>query len=215
METNLNIMETKKTPQSVKIIYWITQGLFWLFSVSAILAVFFAIALLFNLLQDVKLNIGLPVEAHLVESGTYQVGSELSEVKLKEMIGKLEFEKVPSDLKRLYGFYMIIALCITFYLFLTFRNFIIQVYKGLYFDRKNIMLLKRIAYGLLGMWIFIVFYGYFQYFVLVKNLQFESVEFMGKVETYPAVLISALLVWVLSHIFQKGVEIETENELTI
>lgn len=208
-------METKKTPQSVKIIYWITQFLFWLFSVSAIIAVFFGIALIFNLLDDVNLNIGLPVEAQVVESGLFQIGSESSSVQLKEMIGKLEFERVPSFLKRLYGLFMIIALCITFYLFLTFRKFIIHVYQGLYFDRKNIMLLKRIAYGLLGLWIFIVFYAYFQYFFLVKNLQFESVTFNGKVETYPAILICALIVWVLSHVFQKGVEIENENELTI
>lgn len=208
-------MERKQTPTSVKVIYWITQSLFWLFSAAGLFAIFFGLGLTLHLIHDVKLNIGLPVEASVVESGSFNYGEESTNVQLKQMIGKIEFKNAPPQVQRIYGVFMIIVLSITFYLFLTFRKFITQVYHGLYFDKQNIMLLKRIAYGLLGLWVFILFYGYFQYFFIIKNLEMNSVVFHGKIETYPGVLLFSLIVWVLSHIFQKGVEIEKENELTI
>jgi len=45
-----------------------------------------------------------------------------------------------------------------------------NVYEGKYFELKNISLLKRIAYALVGVWVFTAFYAYFQYFFLVNNL---------------------------------------------
>ncbi len=208
-------METHRTPRSVKIIYWMTQIVFWMFTATGFFAIFFGLGLLFNLLHDMKLNIGLPIEIDLVETGKFSFGEAISNVQLKEINGKIQFESAPEIIQRIYGVFIIIIMSITYYLMLTFRKFITQVYKGSYFDRKNIMLLKRISYGLFGMWILTVFYGYFQYFFLVKNLEFQTIVFTGKVETYPAVLLFALLVWVLSHIFQKGVELENENQLTI
>jgi hypothetical protein len=208
-------METKTTARSVKMIYWITQVFFWLFTATGFFAIFIGLGLVFNLLHNMQLNIGLPIEMDLVETGRFSFGEITTNVELKEIIGKIEFQNAPLIVQRIYGVFMILILSIAYYLVLTFRTFITQVYKGFYFDRTNIMLLKRISYGLLGMWILTVFYGYFQYFFLVKNLEFQSIVFTAKVETYPAVLAFALLVWVLSHIFQKGVELENENQLTI
>lgn len=208
-------MKTKRTPGSVKIIYWITQVLFWLFTAAALFAVLFTIGMSLNLLKDFKLSMGLPVEMEVVETGEFTLGEQTLSVQLKEMIGKIEFKKPPILLQRLYGVFVLIILSITYYLFMTFRSFITQVYKGFYFERKNILLLKRISYGLIGIWIFIVFYAFFQYFFIVKRLNFESMIVQGKIETYPSILVFALIVWVLSHIFQKGVELQNENELTI
>lgn len=208
-------METKTTARSVKMIYWITQVFFWLFTAAGFFAIFIGLGLVFNLLHNMQLNIGLPIEMDLVETGRFSFGEITTNVELKEIIGKIEFQNAPLIVQRIYGVFMILILSIAYYLMLTFRKFITQVYKGFYFDRTNIMLLKRISYGLLGMWILTVFYGYFQYFFLVRNLEFQSIVFKGEVETYPAVLLFALLVWVLSHIFQKGVELENENQLTI
>lgn len=64
-------------------------------------------------------------------------------------------------------------------------------------------------------WFFTVFYAYFQYFYLVKNLQFNTVEIGSDVNSYPTILLAALLIWVLSHIFMKGCKLEEENNYTI
>ena len=162
-----------------------------------------------------KLDVGIPVKMDVVEVGTFEFGDQSTTVQLKEMIGKLQFDATPLLIQRFYGVFILIILSLTYYLLLTFRVFITQVYQGHYFDRKNILLLKRISYGLLAIWIITVFYGYFQYFFIISNLNFESIFTDGNVETYPVILIFALFIWVLSHIFMKGVEIKSEQELTI
>lgn len=207
-------MEHKK-PTSVKLIYWITQVIFWLYTAAGFFAIFFAIALIFNFIHDLKLNVGIPVGMDIVESGTLEFGDQSTAVQLKEMVGKIQFESAPLLIQRIYGFFIFIVLSLTYYLMMTFRVFITQVYQGHYFDRKNILLLKRISYGLLAIWMVTVFYGYFQYFFIVNNLKFDSIVSNGNVETYPVILLFALFIWVLSHIFSKGVEIKSEQELTI
>lgn len=204
-----------KNPTSVKLIYWITQVVFWLFTAAGFFAIFIAIALIFNLIHDLKLDVGIPVRMDVVEVGAFEFGDQSTTVQLNEMIGKLRFDSTPLLIQRVYGVFILVILSITYYLLMTFRVFITQVYKGHYFERKNILLLKRISYGLLAIWIITVFYGYFQYFFIVNNMKFESIVSNGNVETYPVILLFALFIWVLSHIFMKGVEMESERELTI
>lgn len=71
------------------------------------------------------------------------------------------------------------------------------------------------SYALVMIWIFTVIYGYFQYFFLVINMNFDTVEFTSDVQTYPIILLVALFIWVLSHIFMKGCELQDEHELTV
>jgi len=42
-----------------------------------------------------------------------------------------------------------------------------------------------------------------------------SIIITSNVQTYPSILLGALFIWVLSHIFQKGVELKYDIELTI
>ena len=77
------------------------------------------------------------------------------------------------------------------------------------------MLLKRIAWALVAVWFFSLFYSIFQYFYIIQNYSFKTIEATGDMQTYPILLLVALFIWVLSHIFQKGVELEHDKELTI
>ena len=85
----------------------------------------------------------------------------------------------------------------------------------LYVAASILSLLKRIAYALVGIWGFIAFYAHFQYFFVVNNLEFSSLETTGEVQTYPVILLVALFIWVLSHIFMKGCELQEDNNYTI
>lgn len=206
-------MEQK--PGSVKIIYWITNIVFWIYAIATLIALAFAIALIFGFLNKTQLQIGMPFSMDITEIGLLEVNGLKVDVQFKEMYGKLHLIDTPKEISRVYGVFILIMLSIVLYIFMTFKKFITNVYHGAYFDRSNILLLKRISYALVSVWLFAVFYAVFQYFYLVQNMQFETVVHSGKFETYPVILIVALLIWVLSHIFQKGVELEYDNELTI
>ena len=208
-------MEHYKRPTSIKFIYWITQGLFWLFSIAALFAIAFSIGLMIGVFDKTQLHVGVPIEINVAEQGIAHINDTDIAVEFKQMQGKIHFIDTPPFIGRTYGIFIIIILSITLYIFTTFKNFITNVYNGQYFERKNIMLLKRISYALLGSWVFTVFYAIFQKFYLVNNLEFETIIFTNEYNTYPSILLVALLIWVLSHILLKGIEFKEESEYTI
>ena len=211
-------METSKKPLSIKIIYWITNITFWIFIAMAVLGTAVVTALMFDAFSDdLQLNVGMPVSINILEKGTLDldISSKYIDVQFTEMNGKLHFIDTPAALGRIYGTFMLIMLATSLYIFITFRKFINNVYKGKYFDIDNIALLKRIAYTMAGGWVFTAFYGYFQYFYIATNMQFNSIEITSDVQTYPVILLGALFIWVLSHIFMKGCELQDEQSLTV
>ena len=208
-------MEANKKPLSIKGIYWVTNIIFWLFTVVSVLAVAVAIALMFNLFGNTQLHTGIPVAVDILEQGKLEINNTITNVKFVEMYGKLHFIDTPASLGRIYSIFIFIILGLFFFILLTFRRFINNVYKGIYFEINNIALLKRISYTLIGVWTFTVFYAYFQYYYIVKHLEFSSVKISGDIQTYPVILLFALFIWVLSHIFMKGCKLQEENNFTI
>lgn len=208
-------MESLNQPRSVKIIYWITNIVYWIFAIASYIGMAFAIALIFGFLNKSQLHIGMPLSMDISEIGLLEVGGQKADVQFKEMYGKLHIIDTPKEIARVYGIFMLFILSVVLYIFMTFKKFITHVYHGAYFERSNILLLKRISYALVGVWFFTAFYAGFQYYYLMQNMEFETVVYSGDFQTYPVILLVALLIWVLSHIFQKGVELEQDKELTI
>ena len=187
-------METIKNPLSIKVIYWITNITFWIYLAITVLAFFLVGALLLFDLEDLQLHVGMPVDVNIIEKGTLDLSilSSLTSVELVEMTGKLHFINTPPEVGRVYALFIFSIVLLFLYMFLIFKRFIGNVYSGVYFDMKNISLLKRISYALVFIWIFTIFYGYFQYFFLVINMNFETIEFTSNVQTYPSILLVAL-----------------------
>ncbi|NOX48683.1 MAG: DUF2975 domain-containing protein [Chlorobi bacterium] len=208
-------METTKKHLSIKIIYWTTNILFWVFVLAAILVFGFSMGFMFKIFDETQLHVGIPVAVNVLEHGTVELNNSVSSVEFVEMYGKIHFIDMPPAIGQVYSFFLLAVLAFAFYIFFTFRKFITNVYHGVYFDLFNISLLKRISYALVGFWVFSVFYAYFQYYYLVKNMEFNSVEITGDVKTSSTVLLAALLIWVLSHIFMKGCKLQEENNYTI
>lgn len=208
-------MKQKSSSRSIRIIYWITQGTFCLFSGVAMFAAGFALVLIIGLLDSTQLHMGMPLQANVKEVSEVVLNNQVVEVELKEMTGKIHFIDTPIFIGRIFGATMLIALGLTFYGFLTFRKFITNVYYGQFFEKSNIYLLKRISYVLLALWMYTVIFTTTQYFVLLKKLNFETVDFTVDFNSFSGLLLSALFIWVLSHIFMKGAELKEENELTV
>lgn len=210
-------MEINKRPASIKLMYWITIIGYWLFIVATLLATVLSALMFLGVMENLQLQVGIPVIAELKEVGTLdsEFVPNLVNVELNDITGRIQFLNTPVELARIYSVFMMTIMVLALYILVTFKRFITNVYNGVYFSPKNISQLKHISYTVVLIWIFVVFYGYFQYFFIANNLVFDNIEFTSNVEVYPGILIFALVIWVLSHIFQKGSELQEEQNLTV
>ncbi len=208
-------MESEKKPLGIRIIYWTTNILFWIYVVTGTVLAIWALVFMLGIFDTAQLHVGVPIYVNILEQGSLDLGDSQIGVQFSEMTGKLHFIDTPVFISRTYSVFMMAVALLFFYIFWTFRQFINTVYRGVYFDTENILSLKKIAYSLVGLWGFVVIYGYFQYFYLALNMHFETIEITGNVQTYPVILLAALFIWVLSHIFAKGSALQDEQNLTI
>lgn len=209
-------METKQSYLSIKIIYWVTQITFWIFVAGGAIMTFIGLGMLFNLINhDLHLHIGLPVAFDLAETGKLRLLSHSVDIRFMDAYGKITFSELPSLIGRVYGLFILGLVGITFFMFYTFRKFIMNVYHGIVFSRENFRLLRIIAYALLVFWVFIVIYSIAQNFIIAQHLHFDSLIYAGSMQFHMEVVVVALLLLMLSHIFMHGTELKEERELTI
>ena len=208
-------MQTQHVPTSIKIIYYITHIVFWLFVMAAILALGFSTAFSFGLFEKPQLHVGIPFAMNVLETGSLKLYDVQMPVEMKDLYGKVHFIDTPLLIGRVYSIFLLVILIFAGYIMWIIRKFITNVYHGIYFHTANIRLLKNIAYSFAGIWVFIVAYAIFQYFFLVKHFKFETVEFTNNIDTSPQILLAALFIWVLSHIFMQGCKLQEENNYTI
>ncbi len=209
-------METQNQSFSIKLIYWGTQITFWLFCASLLVGVFLSVGFIYGFIRPDNLAVGVPVGLDLAQNGLLQIDGHDIAVRFVEMQGRMRFsDGTPQFIGRIYGVFMLLAIALFFYVFYTFKNFIGTIYKGDFFNKRNIGLLKRIAYAVAFGWVFMLVYSYFQYFFIVQRLDYPVLDSAADLQFYPAVLLAALFIWVLSHVFVKGVELQENNDLTI
>ena len=208
-------MNTQQATFSIKLIYWLTNIFFWLFNLMGILVFVLVIGMAFGLFSNLQLRVGAPIAIDVLEKGTINLNNTIINAEFSEMYGKIFFIDTPVFIGRLYSIFLFIILGLGIFISFTFKKFIKNIYNGLFFDVKNISLLKRISYAIIIGWFFSFFFSYFQYFYIMKNINFETVKLNGDIQTYPLVLFVALFLWVLSHIFIKGAKLQEENNFTI
>lgn len=209
-------MENRKRPLSIIIIYWLTQIAFWLFVLVFFATIVFNLALQFELLgNNMQIHSALPVEVSYTEKGTLDLFNLEQEVEFVEATGKIHFINTNSDLAKWFGGLLIGVVCITLYMFLMWKRFIGNVYRGYIFERFNIEMLKKMAYGLVVFWGFMIIYSRMFYYFIAKNIKFEHLEISGNMNNYVFLLFIALFLWVLSHIFMTGVKMQDEQNLTV
>jgi len=209
-------MKKIKQPLSIKIIYWFTQVTFWIFVVVFVAAIAINIALLTESLGDtMQLHSALPVEVNYSEKGSFSIYGKTQEIEFVEATGKLHYINTNKDLAKWFGGAMMGVVIIFLYIFIMFRRFIGNVYRGFVFERFNIRMLKNIAYGLVVLWFFSIVYSALFYYFIAKELVFEHLEITSKYDSFGILLVVALFLWVLSHIFMNGVGLQEEQKLTV
>jgi len=189
---------------------------FWLFMLVLVLTIGLNIAFLTEMLGDkMQLHTVLPVEVSYTEKGSLEVFGQPQEVEFVEAIGKIHFINTNPDLAKWFGLAMLVIVIIGLYILVMFRRFIGNVYRGYIFEEFNIRMLKKMAYGLVAMWVFTIIYSPVYYYLVIRNVEFEHLEISSNFNTNGVILIIALLLWVLSHIFLTGVKLQKEQDLTV
>lgn len=209
-------MNTNKKPLSIRIIYWSTEVVFWLFLVVLVLTIGLNIAFFSEAFGDkMQLHTALPVEMNYTEKGTMDVFGQQQEIEFVEALGKIHFINTNPDMAKIFGVALLIVVMISLYIFVNFRRFIGNVYRGYIFERFNIQMLKNMAYGLVAFWIFDLIYKGAFYYLFVRSMEFKHLVITGNFSSNGILLVVAIFLWMLSHIFMTGVKLQKEQELTV
>jgi len=209
-------MENFKAPLSIRIIFVVNEIIFWLFGLVVAAALVFAVIIWCGgFKEDMQLHVNLPVEFSSKETGLFIRGNSPVKVELVELTGNLHLIDTPHDLSSLFAIAMVVMTGIMFYMLFTFRVFMHNVRSGIIFNLINIRQLKIISIGLFVIWIMAKLYAYLMWLLVVRRLNFGTIDFSNNQRGFILLLFCSLFLWVLSHIFKKGVQLQEENSLTI
>jgi hypothetical protein len=209
-------MKKPKSPLSIRIIYWITQVAFYLTILTGVFIL--AINVLFFTPffgNDLQLHVQFPAKFSILEQGTLDWGNRHVDVELVEATSKIHFINTPMYIARWFGTAMLFAYGFMLFLVIMFRKFIFNIRKNMFFETENIEYLRYISYGLFGFWIFALVYGRILGNYLANSLHFEQVVMLQDYNNFIGILMLALFLWVLSHIFTVGARLKEEQDLTI
>ncbi len=209
-------MKTQNSPFSLRLIDGLSRFFFWFLASVCALFLIFAIINALGLTPDSpNVGIDLPVKFNVMEEGSFAFSNTVSSISIKEASGTILFQNAPRP------FSIVLSLCILpvlgalLYILWLFKGFTKKVKLGNAFDPVNIKHFKRIAYVIAGIWVYMqAMVSTFNIYTLPK-LSFDGLEFSYTHGSYGSLLLFSLFIWVLSHILEKGAEIEEENKLTV
>lgn len=205
-----------KAPLSIRILYWLTNIVFWLMILIATIVFVVNLILLTDQFgEDIQLRVQMPVSIEVVEEGSVSLGNGDMTVRIEEAYGKLHLVDTPIFITRIAGRILFVMIMLVLYMTWRFKQFITNVKNGIVFETENINNLKQIAYGSLALWITIKVYMEVVYHMFVKYLDFDTIIIGHDRYEMNNTLFAALALWALAHILMKGVEMKKEQELTI
>lgn len=209
-------MEQKNHPLSIRIILFLTNlglGLLALFLLVIVIVNIILYTNLYN--ENIGISIPLPVEIDFLQTGKINIGDKISDFKFSDSKTELSIKNAPSTFTRSAAFLALIVIMFSAYLLSIFRNFILNVKRGKTFSMYNILLLKKLAYGLSFFWLFAQLYTIIIDYFIVSHLEYEQIDIKYQLINYPEILILALFIWVIAHVFSTGLKLQEEQDLTV
>lgn len=207
----------KQNPHfSISLIDGLSRFFFWfLASVSAIFFIFVVINILGLTPDSVNVGIDLPTNFRVAETGTFTLGDHVSNVTIKEATGTIMFENAPRNFSIILSIGVLPVLGSLLYMLWLFKGFTSSVKLGNAFNPINIKRFKLIAYIIAGAWVYIQMAVTIYNHYVIPKLIFAGLDFTYTHGSFGGLLVFSLFIWVLSHILEKGAQIEEENQLTV
>jgi hypothetical protein len=206
----------QKAPISVRIINVLSIISFWILIVVTSISFIGNIILETGLIdEEFGLKIALPVTFDVVETGATKIGAHHGDIRIEDATGQMYLPKTPIQFTKSLMRLLFAVLLIALFMAWKFKMFIANIKEGLIFESTNINNLKHIAYGILILFLITKVYEEVLYYTMVRYVEFESI-IIGRERTERSdMIIAALLLWIVAHIFMKGVEMKEDQELTI
>jgi hypothetical protein len=209
-------MKKHQAPFSIRLIYWFTNFMLGMLALVTVLVIMLNIMAATGRLGDgMELHTEFPARVDILEQGTLHIGGKDLKVELVEASAKIHIINTPAFITGKFGLALLVVIAITGFMFWTFRKFIVNVKEGKVFNMANIKLLKHLAYGLVAFWLLIIVYMRVAYHFLARQVSFEHVRVRDDIPEYGSLLLVALFIWVLAHIFRTGLELQEERDLTV
>lgn len=209
-------MEKQKSPLSIRILYWVSAAVIYLMYAA------FAAAIIFNILlytdffgDNLQLHVEFPAEIDIREKGLYEYQGEEIQIEFVEASSRIHFFNTPVSLARKFGIAMLIAFGLMIFIATQFKNLFKKVKNGIVFNEANIKSLKRIAYGITSFWLFTVLYLWILYYSLGGNIEHDGIRLSSTVPNHIYILVLGAFIWVIAHVFEVGLKLQQDQELTI
>ena len=215
------------SPMSIKLMYQISKS-------ACFLTIIFASIISFTLLTG-AFSIDLPVTSYLnsetstveavlrnqrmTNEDTYSNNKKDQALNLKEKIYYKHaiLKQLPPVKKTIIvisSLYILYALTLCVFYFKKFMN---KINDGHYFNRDTIKNIRHISYLLFSVWLIKLLSSTLLNFISFDLIHMNPMSEFHIANNFPsmAILLSAMIFWILSHVFLHGVRLEEENELTI
>jgi hypothetical protein len=210
-------MKNRKSPLSIKLIHWITSLSVIFFGLMIVLVLSFQIA------RFAGTNIGSPFlsfEMPVIvggEKGVFHYKGRDVEIGFFDGKGKmaLNMKDAPKELIDITSWSLLLIVLVAFYISWRFMKFTRNVKKAVIFEKSNIDNIRHVAYGLIIGWLVTVLYEWVLYNFIKDKVEFQQLKIIDDFEYNGGILLMALFIWVLSHIFIKGLEMKEEIDLTV
>jgi len=166
-----------------------------------------------DIIDSSNVNVISPEVNTIIESQK----ANFSEFGMNKPPEYLVFNQLPIGSKLVVLIYLTVMLFMVVFSIWFFKKFMKSINVGDYFRKETIINLRRLSYLLLGLW------GVnFIYEIIISSL-WSVKESSGFLDDWSvivdvpsiSVLIFALVLWVVSHVFIHGAELKEENNLTI
>lgn len=209
-------MENKKTPLSFNVIYWIMNVILVLSGFVALGLIVLYVMLWTDFFgNDLQLHMNLPGKVNYLQCGSMSMMGTDIKVELVEASARIHFFNTPTFLARHFVSILMGVVALGLFMMWTFRQFIVNVRKGLIFTISNIILLQRISYSLVAFWIIMIVYTRSAFYYISERVQIDNIEIVDDFDNHIGILLTALFIWVLSHIFMRGLKLQQEQDLTV
>ncbi|MEQ9064053.1 MAG: DUF2975 domain-containing protein [Vicingaceae bacterium] len=204
-----------KNLNSINILYWISNIAIGLFALLLIIILIMNAAIIADVGIDNKVfTMELPVEVG-GDKGTYTSNEKVHSVILTEAVGKVGIENAPKSMLYLGLTALLAFMLIGLRFSWIFRKFMINVRLGEIFILQNMKHLRQMSYLIVLYWLLRLTYHKIIFHLYVGRIAFEHVKFNNDFDYQFTMLIPALFLFVLSHIFVKGITMDEELKLTV
>lgn len=204
----------KSNTLSIRILHFLVMFSYWMI----IFGLLFTLTMLVLSVsgvdtQNMVLQYSFPVHFDVNEAGAVVETGE--SVSIVDATGKILFNSGAKLLINKLLIFMIIFFSISFLIVSYMRKFMKNIRSGIFFVLENMILLRKVSYALLGLWVLTVLIKIWFTFDLARSLQFESITLKQSLDVGNWMVIFPLFLLVLVNVFAEGIRLKSEEELTV